>query len=155
MEKRTKTEIVIKNRHDLENWIPYEDKTYIIISITENGVFHFPINQACRGVLRLQFNDIDCKPHEEQQTETYKKTYKLFTKKQAKKIIKFLNDSDKVNVVICQCRAGKSGSAGVGAAIGIILNNSDKEIFDNPLYYPNRYVYRTILNEYIKIGELK
>ena len=53
-----------------------------------------------------------------------------------------------VDVIICQCSAGISRSAGVAAALGVILNGSDKEIFNDPKYCPNRFVYRTILNEY-------
>ena len=144
----SKTEIVIMNRYELENWKPYENKTYLVISISENDKVHFPINQACRGILSLQFEDIDCRPENKEQTENYKKQYKIFTKKQAKQILKFINEITNIDTIICQCSAGISRSAGVAAALGVILNGSDKEIFNDPRYCPNRFVYRTILNEY-------
>jgi predicted protein tyrosine phosphatase len=74
-----------------------------------------------------------------------------FTDKHAEQIINFVQEvKDKVKGLICHCEAGISRSAAVAAAISLIINGSDKEIFDDTRYIPNMYVYRKILNLYYR-----
>ena len=52
-----------------------------------------------------------------------------------------------INLIIVNCEAGVSRSAGIAAALAKYLGQSDERFF-NPRgpYCPNRYVYRTLLN---------
>lgn len=52
---------------------------------------------------------------------------------------------DKINLIICQCEAGISRSAGVAGALSKVLNKDDSKIFED--YCPNMLVYRTVLEE--------
>ena len=50
-------------------------------------------------------------------------------------------------MMIIQCDAGVSRSAGVAGALMKYYNGDDSEIFENPKYRPNMRCYRTMLNE--------
>jgi len=53
-------------------------------------------------------------------------------------------------LIVCQCEAGISRSAGVAAAIMKYLVGDDKSIFNCDLLLPNRYVYEKVLAELLK-----
>jgi len=48
---------------------------------------------------------------------------------------------------VVHCSAGIARSAGVAGAISLVLNGKDAMFFKGR-YIPNRFVYRTILNEW-------
>jgi hypothetical protein len=57
-------------------------------------------------------------------------------------------------LVICQCRAGISRSAGVGAALAKYYNLDVEEYFTTSGYVPNLLVFRTLLEAFgIEIGD--
>lgn len=88
--------------------------------------------------LFLKFLDFDFQP------EGY--PYKIFNESQAKLIWDFFNDyKDKVDLVICQCEAGISRSAGVASALAKGIGQDDSYFFR--CYLPNKLVYRLILKE--------
>lgn len=67
----------------------------------------------------------------------------------AEKIVEFIESyKDKVELIICQCDAGISRSAGVAAALAKVLNNNDKWVFR--FYVPNRTVYGKVLEKYME-----
>lgn len=71
------------------------------------------------------------------------------TKSDAERIIAFVNNViSKVDQIIVHCGAGISRSAGVAAALMLILNGDDSLIFDNPKMCPNRSCYRLLLNTF-------
>lgn len=111
-------------------------------------------NPLLNGILWIQFYDLDISSFEmpaEALMMQEKYGHGLFTEKDAKDILDFLDVvKDKVDIIICNCKAGISRSSAVAAAILKILTGSDKEIFDNPRYVPNMFVYRTILNAWAK-----
>ena len=75
----------------------------------------------------------------------------LFTDDQADQIVDFVeNMRGKIEVLLCHCEAGISRSSGMAAAIMRILTGSDDEVFNNPKYIPNRFVYRKILNAWAR-----
>ena len=61
-------------------------------------------------------------------------------------ILKYINDTD-LDLIIVQCEAGQSRSAGVAAALMKYVWNDDTAIFNNKKYTPNMLCYRTVLNE--------
>jgi len=120
------------------------DKTHILISIKDPDTSDIEIvkRENCFGHLNLAFHDFD---------KVYK-DYKIFSKEDAKRILVFvrLTVPVKIEVIICQCEAGISRSAGVAGALSKIINGDDKAIFRH--YLPNMLVYRTILEEAYKMG---
>jgi len=130
---------IVANRDQMKHYRC--EKQHLIISIKDPNTEDAQIAQRdnCVGILYLAFHDLD---------RAYK-DYKLFSKKDAKEILDFVtNPLIKVDVIICQCEAGISRSAGVAGALSKIFNKDDTEIFKN--YLPNMLVYRTIMEEYIK-----
>ncbi len=119
------------------------DKKHIIISICSPGTDRVEIfsDNPPEGILYLKFPDID------KEVKNYPYNYLIFNRYNARDILKFVNyHKDKIELIVCQCEAGISRSAGVAGALGKILNGKDFYIFNN--YLPNMLVYNTILKEY-------
>lgn len=112
---------------------------HIIVSISDK-IENLPSikeNELCLGILRLAFYDTDNPNYSDS-----------FTPHLAKQILRFVKQHIKhVDLIICQCDAGISRSSGTAGALSKIINNDDTEFFKPP-YFPNRLVYRTILQEF-------
>ena len=116
-----------------------KNKTWALISIASNKKdwpkLHVPDEDPnFKGVLRLEFGDVDAPssvaPH--------------FTDTHAKQILDFVEAKHPyLDLLVIHCQAGLSRSPGVGAAISRIFNGHDGGFFETK--YPNRLVYRTIL----------
>jgi predicted protein tyrosine phosphatase len=142
------TDIIVLNRKNIQEFAT--DRPYLLISIrdpkSEPVVIPENPNQVAR--LDLDFYDIDCKAD----------GVKSFCDEDAKAILKIVNlILPYVNLIVCQCEAGVSRSAGVAAALSKILTDDDSKFFAKKgPYCPNSFVYRTILNRYMDsrpIGE--
>jgi predicted protein tyrosine phosphatase len=114
---------------------------YIIISVTDTSShkIDFVVNAFCKGVLELTFHDVDS------EKIATKHNLVLFTKEQARRILDFVQETNPKLVVI-QCEAGISRSAGIAAALSEIHNNHDGGFFR--AHIPNMLVFRTILWEH-------
>jgi len=122
------------------------EEPHILISISSPGANkpEIAFNIRCLKTLYLEFHDLDGLHLPSPATN-----YKLFTAEQARHILEMVRTYQyKVNVIICQCEAGISRSAGVAGALSKLLNSDDKEIFKK--YLPNMLVYRTIIEEAIR-----
>jgi len=114
------------------------------------GLANFAENPWRRGVLRVQFYDIDMISitnagyiHEIQKSGGKG----LMTDDHANQILDFVEEmKGKIELLICHCEGGISRSSATAAAILRILTGSDDKIFNDPKYIPNRFVYRKILN---------
>ena len=153
--------IVIEGREMAEKLAPLIILPHAIISIGEpeprreedTGPAKFGESKQRLGLLRLQFYDIDVDSITNAgyllEIRKMQKEYGngLFTDDQADQIVDFVeNMRGKIEVLLCHCEAGISRSSGMAAAIMRILTGSDDEVFNNPKYIPNRFVYRKILN---------
>ncbi len=132
---------LVMNRDQMKDY-KCEDN-HIIISIKDPGSSDIEIvkrkNRA--DLLRLSFHDLD-RPYF---------NYKVFSKREARYILDFINYNLKhIDVIICQCEAGISRSAGVAGALSKIINGDDTAIFRD--YLPNSLVYRTIIEEAYERG---
>lgn len=77
----------------------------------------------------------------------------IISDKQAQQIAEFvLLHQSETDVLICQCQYGQSRSAGCAAAIIEYFNGNGITIFADDRYYPNKLVYRKVL-EKLKEGE--
>jgi len=144
-------QVVAVNRSYAERIVKEISIDHAIISITDPTSDHpiFQESPFTKGILKLKFYDIDFSDGNitPARAELLKKYGDgLFKEIQARDILDFVEKiKDRVKVIICHCDAGISRSAGVAAAILKILTGSDKDIFDNKRYVPNRYVYNKIL----------
>ena len=134
-------EFLVLNRDQMKNYKCNEP--HIIISIKDPKSSDIEIIERRNyiGVLRLEFFDLD------KETGQFPYDRFLFNHTDAQDILNFVTKyQDKIELIICQCEAGISRSAGVAGALSKIINKEDTCFFKH--YLPNRLVYRTILNEY-------
>ena len=114
-----------------------EDCVIVSINNVSEPANQFNPNPHIKGVCTLFFNDVEGDERD------------CMTREDADKIIAFINQYvDKVNHIVVHCEAGISRSAGTCAALMMILNGNDFEIFDNPKYSPNMHCYRLVLESY-------
>jgi len=116
---------------------------YILISIqnpNEPPVV-LPEPLPCRGILRLQFDDIEARQG----------SLTLFSREQAGEILDFVEEHRAgVTLIACHCKMGMCRSPAVLAALAAVLGQDDAFLRDErgrPKYRPNRYVYDTLLSE--------
>ncbi len=53
-----------------------------------------------------------------------------------------------IEKIVVHCEYGISRSAGICAAIMLILNENDDYVLENPYFCPNIYCYRSVLQAY-------
>jgi predicted protein tyrosine phosphatase len=132
--------IKVLSRQNIEKFIT--DLPHIVISVRdpESKVPILPNNPNRFAILDLDFNDIDGKQIP---------GFKTFSEEDAASILKVVGLTfPYINLILVNCEAGISRSAGIGAALSKLCGLSDEEFF-NPRgpYRPNRWVYRTILDQ--------
>ncbi len=113
------------------------DLPYIVISVTECEAPEAHIAESPQrvDVLRLKFHDVD----------TPGAGRVLISAEDARSIVAFARQHlETAQVIVCQCEAGMSRSAGIAAALSKWLQDEDMAFFRH--YLPNRYVYRQVLN---------
>ena len=111
----------------------------IIISINDTFVEanQFNPNLNIKGVCSLFFNDV------ENNSDGH------MVREDADKIIEFVNHYvNDVDEIVVHCGAGVSRSAGVCAALMLILTGDDSSIFNNSRFRPNMHCYRLVLESY-------
>ena len=148
--------IDVLNRDAISNYHTY--KSHIAISICDpyDDFPKIPNVISRVGLLQLQFHDwngeqmvkiMNDYPNSEQA-----KKMVFFSKEHAEKIVEFVKFNLKdISVIICQCDAGISRSAGVAAALSKCINGDDMFFFKR--YLPNSLVYKTILEVWNDLSE--
>jgi len=114
---------------------------YIVISITCPNQKDIPINKydECKGILRLSFDDVDSEV-----IDTIK-----FDSNMADLVRNFVTTHMfNIELIICQCCAGISRSAGMAAALSKVINGEDVDFFKNSFFIPNMLVYSKVLNSF-------
>ena len=112
------------------------DDRAVIVSISDSDAAlpAFPDNPFIESTLFLRFDDVDG-------------GYGAMTAEHAFDILEFVGSYvDQPIAIIVHCGAGRSRSAGVAAALMLLLNGDDSPVFSNPLYSPNMHCYREVLN---------
>ena len=146
---------LIKSRSNIERLAekPFSKGT-MLISITDIDDQPVSLMNEPEYLIRVSFNDVDNdviqdeigrKPTEEERISIEKK-YGMISDEQAREIGRFYyNHKDKITTLICQCEHGQSRSAAVAAAIMEFRNRRGIEIFSHDNFYPNKVVFRKIL----------
>jgi len=104
--------------------------------------------------LLLECSDVEDSTLEGQVSKYDGHAIQTFSRDDASKILAFVAKyvRQDIHTFYIHCEAGISRSAGVAAALGMIIEkNGDEYFFKN--YLPNRLVYRTILKEWFITGK--
>lgn len=116
--------------------------TYAVISIQDTHMDGFGVafteNKFCKGVLTLQFDDID---HETEGAV-------LFTDEMADAVIAFIREHRSVETLLVHCYAGESRSRAVGAFAVEMLGGDNTKYFETGT--PNQYVYDVLESAWIR-----
>lgn len=149
--------ILIRNRKTIEKMasLPFKNET-AVISITDYGFDFAELLNKPNYLLQIAFDDVDNDifldelgrtPTESERIYLENK-YHMLNDKQVKQIVDFyFNIANKVKVLICQCEHGQSRSSAIAAAFLEFRSKRGIDIFSNDNYYPNKVVFRRILNE--------
>ena len=114
-----------------------------IISIGDNGNESPKLKYAPDYIIRLEFEDIA----PDELDDEGRNPDHIFNDEQAREIAGFIyNVKDKTDTIICQCEYGQSRSAGLAAAIREHFHGDGIDIFADDRYYPNKLVFRKVLN---------
>ena len=134
-------DILVLGRQEAEWRSPRITAAHIWISISEPGWAppNLAPNTQRLATLDLWFHDI---------TEP-RVGYDLMSVEQARDITGFVTTwKDKVSLIVVNCEAGISRSAGVAAALDRWLNQQDRFSAD-PHYFPNAHVLRLLCREVV------
>ena len=121
---------------------------HIAISIGTSENIELPKNDNRIAELFLLFDDFDTNEYSDTElTELYSRhKVHLFNDEMAKSVLEFVI-SHPCGVLLVNCEAGISRSAGVAAAIGKVFNRDDTFVFNSGRYVPNMLVYSKILRQ--------
>ena len=155
-------EFFVYSRAMIEAITPHE-VGHLIISIRTPGdpkEVRLPTNALTRGVLHLQFHDIDSYPADVEEILFAEEPHlkkAVFTDEMADQVLDFIDKhftfaAYPVERIIVHCDAGISRSAAVAAALCKSVFADDDDPFFRR-YHPNRRVYRAILNAYARMNE--
>jgi len=136
-----KLKIAVTNQHIIgEHYLDLENAVVISITSKNGSPANISTTNGLFEILFLKFDDIS-----RTDLNLCAEDFTLFNRDFAKKILAFVEKhTDKL--IICQCEAGISRSAGVAAALSKIYNGDDSFFYKN--YRPNSLVYNEILKEY-------
>lgn len=134
-------ECLVFSRKEIET-APAPSVPYIVISITTSPSDRARVPQSlhCLGVLRLAFFDVDL-PVQSDEPDG------LFSIHDAQQIWDFvLPKLSQLRCIMVHCRAGRSRSPAVAAALISILRGDSLDFFER--YQPNTRVYRMLREVY-------
>lgn len=146
-------EITIMSREDIEKLAlkPFPSKT-AVISIIDSDALPVEFHNKPEYILSLAFDDTE--PESDLLDELlkdyprFRNEYRIITDQQAEEIANFAYVMHRAAArLICQCEFGQSRSAAVAAAITEYFDSNGIEIFADDRYYPNKYVFRKVLEK--------
>ena len=137
--------IEVHSRQTIETIDP--NCPFIVISIFDSRSYPPVIGKStnCIGILQLCFDDV-CHDFGDIEGEV------CINSKQGKLIADFvLTYKNRAELIICQCEAGISRSAGVAAAISDYLLEDSTRFYKNSggpngYFIPNKMVYRSVID---------
>lgn len=149
--------IKISSRKGIEVFCrnPMQQQT-ALISITDYDNSFASLKYKPQYLLQLAFDDVpvgdgfieeEGRKLTEIEIAELEKKYHSISEEQVDQIVCFYNTvKDSADLLICQCEHGQSRSAAIAAAIIEYETKSGISIFANDWYYPNKSLFRKILN---------
>lgn len=149
--------IKISSRKSIEDFCrnPMQQQT-ALISITDYDNSFASLKYKPQYLLQLAFDDVpvgdgfieeEGRKLTEIEIAELEKKYHSISEEQVDQIVCFYNTvKDSTDLLICQCEHGQSRSAAIAAAIIEYETKSGISIFANDWYYPNKSLFRKILN---------
>ena len=147
--------ILIKSRKEIEalSQKSFSNKT-LLISITDAEDMPVLLVHEPEFLIRVAFDDVDNdvvvdevgENATQEEKLSVEQKYNMISREQAHEIAKtYCNHKDEINTLICQCEHGQSRSAAVAAAILEFRSRRGIDVFSNDRYYPNKVVFRRVL----------
>ena len=145
---------------------PFPDRT-ALISVTDSDRVFAALDNKPAYFLKMKFDDVTDElfdvandvvlakilgrtPTEAEALELAEHFY-IFSDEQADEIALFVKSIlGNADILICQCEYGQSRSAGIAAAVKQFLSGDGSAIFADDRYFPNKLVYRKVLNALIR-----
>ncbi len=133
-------------------------KKYVIhilaVTAISESVFDIPLEDCAMitlttrttpGLNRIKIRKLVVDIQDVESTELYG----AFTREHARMIIKFISNLPEciTDLYIC-CSKGGSRSTGCAAALMLMSNRSDDDVWKNPYYTPNYLVFRELCREF-------
>lgn len=142
--------ILVLSRRQVECLDHYErivNIPHILISI-EPEACQIPEHPLLHKWMSLYFHDVDDEGIAE------RNGLEMMDLEDADLILMFIEDhKDKVEGIVVQCEAGISRSAGIAAALDLILNGDDKKWWKSAWHIPNRHCYSAMINRYNQLTD--
>ena len=139
-EERPTIEIEIESRESIE--LRAKEPFILpcrLISIADANDDFAALENEPIPILQLKFDDAD-------ESDELCEKRNMMTDEQAKEIAEFIKSAGKRDTLICQCEYGQSRSAAIAAAARQYFYGDGIDIFTDERYYPNRFVYRKVLD---------
>lgn len=132
---------------------PFSEGT-AVISITDSEADEVFLENQPEHLLRLQFDDVSDEIFEELlgrkpsvgEMHRLADRFHMLSNTQAEQIADFVLSLENRGTLICQCECGQSRSAAVAAAVLEYRCRKGINVFADPRYYPNKYVFRKLLS---------
>ena len=134
-------EIKVFNEETIQKY--KTDIPHIVISVQDPtcDFVSLPDQESRVGLLQMQFGDYS------EDISQFPYSRYVFTSCQAKLILDFVKTwIDEIDLILVNCCAGISRSAGIAGALSKIYNGDDSYFFKR--YLPNSLVYNKLLKEY-------
>lgn len=136
----------VLSRNEIKNY--WTNEKHIVFSVCdpEGQYVKLPKSTTRLGYMFMRFPDCD------REMEGYLYNNLVFNKHMAQGIVEYFNmHQDRITLVICQCEAGISRSAGIAGGLAKFIGQDDSYFFKH--YIPNMLVYRLILEEALNSKE--
>ena len=146
--------ILIRSRERIQKMSQTPFCATALISICDVGDAAVNLYNSPQYILNVAFNDVDNdimvddlrRPATEDERVDIEKKYGMISDEQAIQIAQFyLSICDTVSTLICQCEHGQSRSAAIAAAVMEFRSRRGVDVFSDDRYYPNKVVYRKVL----------
>lgn len=128
-------------------------KDVAVISITDSDAGDVSLQNLPGQLLRLKFDDVSDeifqellgrKPNVREMHQIAGK-FRMLSNDQTRQLADFILSREGKGTLICQCEYGQSRSAAVAAAVMEYYDHKGICVFADPRYYPNKYVFRKLL----------
>jgi len=148
-------ELMVLSRREIQDF--HTNKKHVVISVMDpedsEGQANIPKSGKRLGRLELAFHDWNNKQRDliEKSKSFEAKSFVFFDKEMAGQIVEFVRKAKtggRLELIVCQCDAGISRSAGIAAALAKCINGDDRRFFKE--FIPNMLVYSLIVKEWMR-----